>query len=88
MKTIHIPFLKVLGLTGHLEIIKAYLTGSTPLDRIKVIYNPFWPDRAPQAPLSGRGQGAQYEMILTLSRPNGMAVELQNPWNDITRWNN
>ena len=47
MKTIHIPFLKILGLTGHLEIIKAYLTGSTPFDKIKVIYIPFWPDRAP-----------------------------------------
>jgi len=41
----------------------------------------------PRKPRSvGRGQGAQYEMILTLpgspaclSRPNGMAEELQNP---------
>jgi hypothetical protein len=72
MKTIHIPFLKVLGLTGHLEITKAYLTGSTPFDKIKVIYIPLWPDRAPQAPLSGQGQGAQYEMILTLPGSPGV----------------
>ena len=51
---------------------------STPFDKIKVIYIPFLPDGAPQAPLSGRGQGAQYKLILTLSRPNGMAEELQN----------
>jgi len=54
MKTIHIPFLKILGLTGHLEIIKAYLTGSTPFDEILT----------------------QFVSLF------------ENPWNDITRWNN
>jgi hypothetical protein len=30
MKIIHIPFLEILRLTGHVEIMKAYPTGSTP----------------------------------------------------------